>query len=209
MKFLEFQKKMQSYPIFTNQDLRLIFPEENKNTVNKQLSLWTKQKKLIKLKNGLHVLAPDYTKHELLPEEIAAKLYGPSYISLRYALSLYGLIPEAVFDITSVTVKPTRNFNTSLGTFTYKTIKQPCFFGFSPRGNSKMPAYMASPEKAVADFLYFNTHRLVPDFQTWEDLRLQNLDTLDFQLLTQFAKKLNNKKLTLLIRNLKKYAASN
>ena len=37
---------------------------------------------------------------------IASKIYTPSYISLHSALSIYGIIPEAVTDVTSVTSNP-------------------------------------------------------------------------------------------------------
>jgi hypothetical protein len=56
------------------------------------------------------------------PMEIANPLYGPSYISLEYALSYYGLIPERVESITSVTTKRSKKFITPLGSFSYEHI---------------------------------------------------------------------------------------
>lgn len=208
MHFLAFQKRMRNYPLFTKQDLRMIFFGENFHTVDKQLSVWASQNKIVKLKNGLYVLSSDYTEHTLSPEVIAAKLYSPSYISLEYALSFYGMIPEAVFEITSVTTKPTRTFKTPFGIFRYRTIKTFCFFGFSAEKQGNLPYYMALPEKALVDFLYLNSHRFTPVFQTWQDLRLQNIRNLNFQKLIQFAKKFKSKKLLSLINNVKTYAAS-
>ena len=34
---------------------------------------------------------------------LAGSIYGPSYISFEYAMSYYGLIPEAVYTVTSAT----------------------------------------------------------------------------------------------------------
>lgn len=208
MYFLHFQKLMRDYPIFTKQDIRMIFFGENLHTVSKQLSLWTAQKKIIKLKNGVYALSKDYAKEAVSPEVIAAKLYSPSYISLEYALSLYALIPEAAFEVTSVTTKTTRVFHTEFGVFRYRKIKTSSFFGFSTKQQGNLPYDMASPEKALIDFLYLNGRRFTPEFQTWEDMRLQNFHNLNFRLLTQYAQKINQKKLVLFINNLKKYAAS-
>src|SRR3989338_11587014 len=55
----------------------------------------------VKLRNGLYALRSD-TPHEL---EIANRLYGPSYVSLEYALGFYRLIPETVYTVTSITTK--------------------------------------------------------------------------------------------------------
>lgn len=208
MKFLEFQKKMHRYPLFAIHDLRLIFPLENVHTLNTELSQWAHQQKIVKLKNGLYVLSPEYTKYDLSPEVIAAKLYGPSYVSLEYALATYGIIPEAVFEITSVTTKATRTFHTPYGAFQYRTMKSSCFFGFRAEKREQFPYYIASPEKAVIDFLYLNSHRLSAKFQTWDDLRFQSLETLNLATLKKIAKKFNNKKLISLTHNLIEYAAS-
>src|SRR3989338_11387046 len=60
----------------------------------------------VKLRNNYYML-----KDSHLPlYAIANKLYQPSYISLESALSHYGVIPEAVYTITYVTTKPTREF---------------------------------------------------------------------------------------------------
>lgn len=208
MKFLAFQKQMGHYPVFTVRELKLLFPNENLFTVQKQLSTWSKQGKLVKLKNGVYVLAPDYTKEPVMPEVVSARLYDPSYISLQYALSLYGMVPEAVFEITSVTTRPTRFFQTSLGSFRYRTVKASCFFGFSAVKQGKFSFYLASREKALLDYLYLNSYRLEPERETWEEMRLQNLEQIHFKTLFQHAKRIGGKKLLSLLRSVKQYATS-
>ena len=42
---------------------------------------------------------------------VANKIYSPSYISLETALSYYGLIPESVYALTSVSTRKTISFN--------------------------------------------------------------------------------------------------
>ncbi len=51
---------------------------------------------------------------------IANHLYGPSYVSLHWALRWYGLIHERVEAVTAVTTRHTREFENSLGLFTFR-----------------------------------------------------------------------------------------
>ena len=86
---------------------------------------------------------------------IANKLYQPSYISLESALSHYGIIPEVVYAVTSVTPKPTREFKTPKSVFSYQRIKKSVFCGYSPVTIEGSVVLLADPEKALADYLYF------------------------------------------------------
>lgn len=105
----------------------------------------------IKLRNGLYALKDS----DLSAYAIANRIYQPSYISLEKALSHYRLIPEIVYAITSVTTKPTAEFKTPKGIFTYQKIKKNAFAGYSPKQISGETILIAEPEKALADYLYF------------------------------------------------------
>ena len=61
---------------------------------------------------------------------LAGSIYGPSYISFEYALSYYGLIPEAVYTVTNATFdkKKKKIYETEFGTFTYCDILLQYFF---------------------------------------------------------------------------------
>ena len=112
---------------------------------------------LIRVKKGLYLFGSDYRKGPYSPEIIANKIYGPSYISREYALSYYGLIPEHVVEVTSVSTKRARNFDTPIGRFSYAHLSprlyQVNFNLVSVRNNET--ALLATPEKALADLLYF------------------------------------------------------
>ena len=105
----------------------------------------------LKLRNNYYMLKdshpPLYT--------IANKLYQPSYVSLESALSHYGIIPEVVYTVTSVTTKPTREFKTPKSVFSYQRIKKSVFAGYSPVSIEGNIVLLAEPEKALADYLYF------------------------------------------------------
>ena len=105
----------------------------------------------IKLRNNYYML-----KDSHLPlYAIANKLYQPSYVSLETALSHYGIIPEVVYTVTSVTTKPTREFKTAKSVFSYQRIKKSVFAGYSPVTIEGHVVLLAEPEKALADYLYF------------------------------------------------------
>jgi len=84
---------------------------------------------------------------------LANHISGPSYVSLESALSYYGLIPERVFEVASMTVKASRKFTTPLGVYTYTRLPLPYYaFGIRPQLlTDKQQVMMASPEKALAD----------------------------------------------------------
>lgn len=81
-----------------------------------------KRKEVIRVKKGIYVFGEKYARRPFSSEILANMIYGPSYISLDYALHYYGLIPERVEVITSVTVKRSRRFSTPVGLFTYRGI---------------------------------------------------------------------------------------
>jgi predicted transcriptional regulator of viral defense system len=92
-----------------------------------------------------------FSEYPLHDFELANKLYSPSYLSMETVLSKEGIIPEAVYSITSVTPKPTRLFTVEGKIFRYSKIKPQAFAGYY-----KEDGYLiAEPEKAVVDYLYF------------------------------------------------------
>jgi len=69
-----------------------------------KISRMIMKKEIIPVKKGLYVLSPEFGKPIDL-KVVANLIYGPSYISLEYALSYWGLIPEKVEEVTSITNK--------------------------------------------------------------------------------------------------------
>lgn len=141
-----------------------------------QLSRWTRAGYLTALRRGLHTVAEPYRKLPLSAPELANAIYVPSYLSLEWALSHYGLIPEAVPVLTSVTSRVTRTFQNALGRFEYRHLQSGLFGGFTRREMLGAEIYLAEPEKAVLDFLYFSTGEWGPERHG--EMRWQNLDVL-------------------------------
>ncbi|MDO8509919.1 MAG: hypothetical protein Q7S24_02135 [bacterium] len=127
------------------------------NTASGFLKRNLKSGLFIKLRNKFYILqdAPP------APYIIANKLYQPSYISLETALSYYGMIPETVYTITSITTKTTREFTTPLAAFSYQRVKPKVFLGYTAINFKGNTILLAEPAKALADYLHFVDLKLV------------------------------------------------
>jgi predicted transcriptional regulator of viral defense system len=110
---------------------------------------------LIRLKKGTYIVSPKIHNQHISKELIANHLYGPSYVSFESALSFYGLIPERVYNIHSMTIKRARTFPTPIGTFEYTTAEKRYFeIGIHQKIIEARYAWLiASPEKALCDII--------------------------------------------------------
>lgn len=108
---------------------------------------------LASIKKGLYIAGPSVGGVKLENGLLANHIYGPSYVSLDTALSYYGLIPERVYEVASMTTKTSKEFKTSRGLFTYTHLPLPYYaFGIDRISLSgDQWAMMASPEKALCD----------------------------------------------------------
>ncbi len=112
-----------------------------------------RQGAVIRVKKGIYVFGPKYARRPFSREILANLIYGPSCISLDFALHYHGLIPERVEAVTSVTCGRGRRFATPVGLFIYRQIP----VGAYPIGVDQIQLgggrsfLMAVPEKALAD----------------------------------------------------------
>ena len=136
----------------TTSVIESLYPELK--SAEKKVVWLEKQGTIIRLKRGLYVVNPEYSRKTLSTELIANHLYAPSYISMSTALRYYGLIPEAVYVHQSMTVKHSRSFQTAVGNFDYKYIARKAFAGGVRSVHKGDYAFlMASPEKALCDLI--------------------------------------------------------
>lgn len=108
---------------------------------------------LAPIKKGLYIAGPAVNAGKPEPFLLANHILGPSYVSSDTALSYYGLIPERVYEITSMTTKAAREFKTSMGLFSYIRLPIP-YYSFGIRQiklSDEQYALVASPEKALLD----------------------------------------------------------
>jgi len=112
-----------------------------------------RQGAIIRVKKGLYVFGESFRRYPYSREVLANLVYGPSYLSLDYALAYHGLIPERVEALTSVTVSKSRRFATPVGLFTYRHIPVRAYEVGAVRveAEHQQAFLIASPEKALAD----------------------------------------------------------
>lgn len=110
---------------------------------------------VIRVKKGLYVFGDKYRRYPYSKELLANLVYGPSYVSLDYALAYHGLIPERVEALTSVTPNRSRRFSTPVGLFIYRQVPARAYEMGMVRveGEHGQAFLIASPEKALADKL--------------------------------------------------------
>lgn len=152
MKWQEVEGKLRAarFQIFTDREFRQV-TGAGRVSAKFQLIRYTRRGLLVRLKRGLYAI-------KAWPPSrwaVANRLYRPSYISLASALSYYGLIPESVYGVTSVTAKSTREFEVEGVRYVFRALKPRAFTGYRSIELDGQPVLIAEKEKALADYLYF------------------------------------------------------
>lgn len=169
--------------------------------------------KVIRLKKGLYVVDPSVSRVALSTELIANHIYAPSYVSMSSALRYYGLIPETVYTIQSMTIKHSRSFETPIGRFDYTFINREAFhIGITSINKQSYAFLMATPEKALCDLIANSPQvnlRYAKDVEVYleDDIRMdiddfRNMDISVFEHYAEVGKKAGS--IQSLIKYLKK-----
>lgn len=171
---------------FKMQDLSSVFTDcVNLATKAKRLE---REGEILRLKKGLYVTSPRISRMELSPFLLANHIYGPSYVSMQTSLRYYGLIPEAVYSVQSMTTGVARDYENAIGTFNYIHVPARYYnIGVTMKESAGATFMIAAPEKALCDLMVF-TPNLNLRFQSSireyleEDIRLDMDELLNFDL---------------------------
>lgn len=200
ISYLEFRERLLLEGCFSIHQARAFFPSFDRNN----LTRWVQKGLLIKLRQGWYAF-PEMLQRPDFSRYVACRIYRPSYVSLHAALSIYGMIPEAVSNITSVSTLKTARFDNKFGQYSYQNVKPDIFFGFKPVAlpvdasvvNAPQLTWMlAHPEKALLDLLY-----LYPFYDNDAELEQLRLDEdfmteeLDIDRLGEYQQRIGNKSL--------------
>jgi predicted transcriptional regulator of viral defense system len=142
--------KAKNISLFSARDVQTLFGV-SKVAATFLLYRYNKQGFIVRLKRGLYAF-PDALPPELY---LANKLYSPSYISREFALSYHGVIPETVYEITSVSPQSTRRFESLGKIYSYRKIKKNAFTGYIVERQKGFTFHIADAEKAFVDTLYY------------------------------------------------------
>ena len=118
-----------------------------------KIGLMLKKGEIVRIKKGLYVLPEEYGGkiNKILLSNL---IYGPSYVSYEYALSYWGLIPEKVEEVTAVTNKRKKRFETPVGVFSYRYLNSRIFsVGRVLMDDGECSYIIASKEKSICDKL--------------------------------------------------------
>lgn len=152
MKWIDFEReiKEKNIKLFTPLDVQR-FLGRSKIAVTFLVHRLKKQGHIQSLKRGIYKLSDDQVPDVYL----ANKLYEPSYVSLEFALSYHRVIPETVYEITSITPKTTRHFEALGKIYSYRRVKKSAFAGYTTAKQKGFSFFIADPEKAFVDLNYF------------------------------------------------------
>ena len=194
MNFIEAIQTYSGQPITSQLLLDLL--KEYRRPLDKIEEL-INQKKLIRVKRGIYVAGPALKISQPEPLLLANHLAGPSYVSLQTALSYWRLIPEKVYEISSMTTSRSKTYHTPIGRYTYTHLPLP-YYAFGQRQAElaeKQVALVASAEKAICDTIIATSGlRLRSQDQTrkWllENMRMdiQVLRTLHLNIIREWLK---------------------
>lgn len=137
--------------------LESVFP--SKKAIVSKANRLEDSNEIIRLKRGLYVVAPEVSGKRLNEFLIANHIYGPSYVSMQTALRYYGLIPERVYEIMSMTTGLHKTFTNNIAVFSY--IHCPAAYyniGIDLREENDVHYMIASPEKALCDMLIYTSN---------------------------------------------------
>jgi predicted transcriptional regulator of viral defense system len=162
---------------------------------------------LVRVRKGLYVFGERYRREPISREVLANLVYGPSYVSLDFALSHYGLIPERVEDVTSVTTGEKKVFTTPLGVFSYQPLSVNRYAqGIRWTIEGDVRYLIASPEKALVDKVWMDKRFKLAgrnDLEAYllDDLRMDEdmLQALDKSQLARLAEAFGSKKIRMLV----------
>lgn len=150
-----------------------------------------KNGELIRLKNGVYLIADKIKQgnNTIIPFELVANfLYGPSYVSMEWALSFYGMIPERVYTITSMTLGKNKEYSTPIGDFSYHTLSSKAYsVGIDQKKSADFIGsfLIASPEKALADMVFKTCKNMSKDQLKIELLESKRIDREHFHSLNK------------------------
>jgi hypothetical protein len=212
---LDLLKSFEKIPYFTTAGFKQVLnadDESDSQRALEMLSRWVKKGHILRLKRGIYMsrrFYEVYQNHVAFRPAVSAIILAQSYVSLEYVLQRAGILTEATYPVTAVTLKNTKTITNRLGTFVYRHIKLPLYKGFTQESFFGALFNQASVAKALFDYFYLRP--LPRDLRTHkislaEELRL-NLDELHVNAQREFESYVEmsaSSKMTFINQNLKK-----
>jgi len=205
---------MESYisfnaPYYTRNNLQLLLGA-NRRTLDYRLSRLVNEGILELIKPGFYLNKKTYLQSlqkEAFLEYIGSVIKYPSYVSLEYALSKYGLIAESIYIISYVSTKKPKMFTSNTISYKYRNIKPELFCDYEKRQFNSTDYLFAKNYKAIFDFIYLTPTN---DKNSLEELLLNSrinwnsLSAVDKESFIAVCQKSQSNKMTQVVKILKK-----
>jgi len=138
-----------SRTVYRLNDIALLLGESNFVSLNKRLNYFVRTGKLLNPRKGI------YTKPIYNVEELACRIFMPSYISLEYVLQKSGIIFQYSSQITSISYL-SRSIEIENSTFEFRKLKNTILIETQGVIRQSNAVNIATPERALLDTLYLN-----------------------------------------------------
>ena len=167
MNYITFRGRFHDFACFSNEQVVAAFPRFDRGNY----STWLGKGYIKRLRRSWYAFA-DVADTPGIGDYFAGRMYSPSYLSCEYVMARTGLIPESVVQFTSVTSLKTASFKNDFGEFSYRSVKPELMFGYGVEHvGDGLPVNVATPAKALCDFLYLNSQ-----YDTPEEIEALRLD---------------------------------
>ena len=159
MNYIDFRARFHDFACFSNEQVLAAFP----GFARENYSAWLEKGYIKRLRRSWYAFA-DVADVPGIGDYFAGKIYSPSYLSCEHVMARAGLIPESVVQFTCVTSLKTASFKNDFGEFFYRSVKPQLMFGYQVETvGGGLPVNVATPAKALCDFLYLNSQYDTPD----------------------------------------------
>lgn len=171
MQIIEIQKQLKDInkPYYSTADLSKILNQKRgvlRTTIHRLL----KKGVLFKVQRGAYILPDNFGKLD----QVINQLYFPSYLSFETALSRYGILNQIPYTFSFAWPRKSKKFPIGEFTVEIKHIQKKLFFGYTLQKD----LYIALPEKALLDQLYFVS--LGKAKLDWDELNLHEVSKTKF-----------------------------
>jgi len=167
MNYITFRERFHDFACFSVEQAEAAFPGFSR----RNFTSWLGKGYIKRLRRSWYAFA-DAASTPGISEYFAGRIYSPSYLSCENVMARSGLIPESVVQFTSVTSLKTESFKNDFGEFFYRSVKPQLMFGYRVEAvGAGLPVQVATPEKALCDFLYLN-----PQYDTKDEIEALRLD---------------------------------
>ena len=135
--------------VFSFKELILLDELNNAKFLRQRINYYVRTGKLLNLRRGI------YSKLNYKPEELASRIYSPSYISLEYVLRKEGILFQYSDNITCISYL-SREISVQQTGISFRKIKNSVLINTLGIKRLKNGINIAIPERAFLDRLYLD-----------------------------------------------------